>query len=141
MNYRWAFVILIGSQLLGCADVARWVRQYTYPPEFRYVERDEVRSTMRQLAFHSRELNELIQSGDGTQQRRNEILMHLRAMEEAAEKLDQSGWPTNHPLVDVNLPNFRRDLKFAREAIEREPPNFPFVGPVTGACVYCHGGH
>ena len=140
MSYRVAFATLIALQLLGCADFARWVRQYTYPPEFRYLERDEVRSTMRQLAFHSRELNQLIQSGDVSDQRQNEILMHLRAVEEAAEKLDQSGWATNHPMIDRNLPSFRADLKFAREAIEREPPNFPFVGPVTGACVHCHGG-
>ena len=140
MSYRWAFVALISLHLIGCAEVARWVRQYTYPPEFRYRESDEVRSTMRQLAFHSRELNGLIQSSDGPQKQRSEIIEHLRAMEEAAEKLDRSGWPTNHPLIDMNLPSFRRDIKFARAAIEREPPNFLLAGPVTGACVYCHGG-
>jgi hypothetical protein len=140
MSYRWAFVTMIAIQLFGCADVARWLRQYTYPPEFRYIERDDVRSTMRELAFHSRELNQLIKTSDGSQAQRAEIIMHLRAMEQAAEKLDQSGWPTNHPLIDMNLPNFRRDLKFAREAIEREPPNFLLAGPVTGACIYCHGG-
>ena len=140
MSYRLIFAALIALQLMGCADFARWVRQYTYPPEFRYIERDEVRSTMRQLAFHSRELNQLIQSSDGPPKSRSEIIMHLRVMEEAAEKLDQSGWPTNHPMIDMNLPSFRRDLKFAREAIEREPPNFLLAGPVTGACVYCHGG-
>ncbi len=140
MSYRLALAALIAIQLIGCADFARWVRQYTYPPEFHYIERDQVRSTMRLLAFHSRELNRLIQSSDEPQQRRNEILMHLRAMEEAAEKLDHSGWPTNHPMIEMNLPSFRADLKFAREAIEREPLNSPFVGPVTGACFYCHGG-
>jgi len=140
MSYRLLFTALMMLQLTGCADFARWVRQYTYPSEFRYVERDDVRSAMRQLAFHSRELNQLIQSDDASEQRRSEILVHLRAMEAAAEKLDQSGWPTNHPMIEMNLPKFRRDLKFAREAIEREPPNYPFVGPVTGACIYCHGG-
>ena len=140
MRFRLAVVALMAFQLLGCADFARWVRQYTYPPEFRYVKRDEVRSTMRELAFHSRELNRLIQLSDGPQAERTEIIMQLRAMEQAAEKLDQSGWPTNHPLIDMNLPSFRRDIKFAREAIEREPPNFLLAGPVTGACVYCHGG-
>ena len=140
MSYRLAFVALIALQLIGCGDFARWMRQYTYPPEFRYIERDEVRSTMRQLAFHARELKQLIQSGDGPQKQRSDIILHLRAMEEAAEKLNQSGWPTNHPLIDMNLPSFRRDVRFAREAIEREPPNFLLAGPVTGACVYCHGG-
>ncbi len=97
MSYRLAFVTLMAFQMFGCADFARWVRQYTYPAEFRYLERDEVRSTMRELAFHSRELIHLMQSSDGPQAGRTEIIMHLRAMEEAAEKLDQSGWPTNHP--------------------------------------------
>jgi len=55
------------------------------------------------------------------------------------EKLDQSGWPTNHPKVEMNLPTFRRDVKFAREAIEREPPNYLLAATATGACVLCHG--
>ena len=139
MSYRWVFATVIALQFFGCTDFARWVRQYTYPPEFRYIERDDVRATMRELAAHSRELNQLIKSNDGPQAQRAEIVMHLRAMEEEAQKLDQSGWPTNHPLIDMNLPSFRRDLRLAREAVEREPPNFLFAGPVTGACIYCHG--
>ena len=139
MSYRLAFAGLIALQLMGCADFARWVRQYTYPPEFHYLERDEVRAAMRQLAFHSRELNQLIQSAEGPQAQRSEIIIHLKAMEEAAEKLGQSGWPTNHPMIDMNLSSLRRDIKFAREAMEREPPNALLAGTVTGACFYCHG--
>ena len=133
-------LIVIAVQLSGCSDLARWVRQYTYPPEFRYVDRDEVRGTMRVLAAHAREVNQMMRQDDAPQEHREEIVGHLRAMEQAAEKLDQSGWPTNHSQVEMNLPTFRRDLKFAREAIEREPPNFLVAGPVTGACVQCHGG-
>jgi len=137
---RFFLSILAFVQLSGCADLARWVRQYTYPPEFRYIERDEIRGTMRELASHSHQLNQLMHLDEAPSEHRGEIIAHLRAMEQAAEKLDQSGWPTNHPMVDMNLPSFRRDLKFAREAIEREPPNFLLASPVTGACAYCHGG-
>ena len=125
---------------LGCGDFARWLRPHTYPPDFRYVTRDQIRSTMWQLAYHSRELNQLMRSPEMAQQHRTEIGEHLRAMEQAAANLDQSGWPTNHPLVDMNLANFRRDLKFARESVERGPPNFLLAAPLSGACVYCHGG-
>jgi len=134
-----AIAPLIIFQLVGCADFARWARQYTYPPEFRYVERDEIRSTMRQLASQSRALNQLVHSAAEPQAQRTEILTHLRAMERSAEKLDQSGWSSNHPKIDMNLPRFRADLKLAREAVEREPPNFLLAGSVGGACVYCHG--
>jgi hypothetical protein len=140
MDRRGLFAALLALSLMGCADFARWLRQYTYPPEFRYLEREEVRATMHQLASHSHALNQLIQSSDGPQAQRTEIIAHLKAMEEAAMRLDQSGWPSNHPMIDMNLPKFRRDLRFAREALERDPPNFLLAGPLTGACVYCHGG-
>ncbi len=139
MSYLLMLATVIAVQLSGCSDMARWVRQFTYPPEFRYIERDEVRGIMRVLAAHAREVNQLMRQDDAPQVHRAEIVEHLRAMEQAAEKLDQSGWPTNHPQVEMNLPTFRRDLEFAREAIEREPPNYLLAGSVTGACVRCHG--
>jgi len=110
--FRFFLPVLIVIHLSGCADLARWVRQFTYPPEYRYVERDEVRGTMRVLAFHAHEVNQLMRQNDAPEEHRAEIVDHLRAMEQAAERLDQSGWPTNHPKVDMNLPAFRRDLKY-----------------------------
>jgi hypothetical protein len=139
VSNRLILIIVLAVHLSGCSDLARWVRQYTYPPEFRYVERDEVRGTMRELARHARQVDHLMLVEDAPQEHRGEIIEHLRAMEQAAEKLDQSGWSTNHPKVEMNLPTFRRDLKFAREAIEREPPNYLLTATVTGACVLCHG--
>lgn len=127
-------------QLLGCAGAAKQVRQFTYPPDFRYITREELRSTMWQLAYHSRELNQLMRGPDTPQQHRVEIIEQLRAMESAAGRLSQSGWPSNHPLIDMNLASFRQDIRTAREAVERDPPNFLLAAPVTGACVYCHGG-
>ncbi len=139
MQFRSIWLVLVALQLLGCADFARWLRQYTYPPEFRYVEGDEVRGAMRELASHSRQLNQLLRQDQAPSVNRGEIIEHLRAMEQAADKLDQSGWATNHSKIDLNLPSFRRDLKFARGAIEREPANFLLAGQVTGACADCHG--
>ena len=84
MRYRLAFAVLIASELFGCADVARWVRQFTYPPDFRYIERDEVRSAMRQLAHHARELNRLLQHSDAPHEQRNELpRSELRGIEPA----------------------------------------------------------
>jgi len=125
-------------QLLGCVDTAKQVRQYTYPPDFRYITREELRSTMWQLAYHLRELNQLMRGPDTPEQHRQEIIDQLRAMESAATRL--GGWPSNHPLVEMNLPSFRRDIRTAREAVERDPPDFLLAGAITGACVYCHRG-
>jgi hypothetical protein len=95
---------------------------------------------MWRLAYHSRELRELMSSPEYIAARRADALQHLEGMERAILDLNRSGWPTNHPLVDANRSTFLRDIKIAREAISREPPNFLLAGPVAGACVYCHGG-
>jgi hypothetical protein len=135
----FAMTCLLCWALIGCADLARRVRQYTYPPDFRYIERDQLRSTMWQLAFHWRELNRLLGLAEKQEPERAEIIAHLRSMEQAAEKLGGTGWPSNHPLLDMHLPAFRQNIKFAREAVERESPNYLLAGQVSGACAYCHG--
>jgi hypothetical protein len=134
----WLFTIAC-VLFAGCADMAQWMRRRTYPPDFRYVTREEVRSTMGELAYHTRELSRLMRVTEDPREQRGEIAAELRAMERAAERLNQSGWPTNHPLIDMNLANFLRDIRFA-ESVEQEPPNFLLAGSLMGACVYCHGG-
>jgi hypothetical protein len=131
-------VIFIVLQLFGCADLAGWMRQYTYPPTFHYITDEQLRSTMWRLAYHSRELRELMTSAQGTAVYRTEVLQHLRMMEEATIDLNRTGWPTNHPLIDANRSSLLRDIRTAQEAVSRDPPNFLLAGAVSGACAYCH---
>ena len=141
MRKAWLALFLITCALAaGCADMAQWMRRRTYPPDFRYLTREKVGSAMEELAYHTRELNRLMRGPETPLQGRNEIIANLQAMERAAGQLDQSGWPTNHPLIDMNLANFLRDIRYARESVERDPANFLLAGTVAGACVYCHGG-
>jgi len=129
---------LLLLQVLGCADFPGWVRQYIYPPTFHYITDEQLRSTMWRLAYHSRELRELMTSPEETTAHRAEVLQHLRMMEQATIDLNRTGWPTNHPLVDANRSSFLRDIKIAQEAVSRDPPNFVLAAAVSGACAYCH---
>ena len=92
---------------------------------------------MWRLAFHSRELHNLI-ARDATASQRGEVLQHLRIMEQATLDLNRTSWPTNHPLVDAKRPTFLRDIKNAQDAAGRDPPSFLLAGTVSGACAYCH---
>jgi hypothetical protein len=136
---RLLVLIYVCGQLLGCAGFARWLRQYTYPPDFRYIEREQLRSAMWQLAYHVRELDREVDAAKA-QDRRKEIIVQLAGMDAAVATLDSSGWPSNHPLIDMNLEKFRQDIRLAREGVERDPPNLVLAHSLTGACVYCHGG-
>jgi hypothetical protein len=131
------FVGFFGLQIYACADFSSRVRQYTYPPTFHYITDEQLRSTMWRLAYHSRELRELMISPVSAAHR-DQILSHLEIMERTAVDLNRTGWSTNHPLIDANRANLLRDIQSAQAAIRRDPPNFFFASSVSGACFYCH---
>jgi hypothetical protein len=116
------------------------MRRHTYPPDFRYITRAELRSTMADLAQRVAELDGLMRAeGPIDAARRAEIARLLGELERSANALDEQGWRTNHPRIDQNLPAFVRDVRLAREGVEREPPSYYLAGSVAGACTYCHG--
>jgi hypothetical protein len=135
-----AVALILCGLVAGCADFARWTRRYTYPPDFRYIERDQLRSAMWQLARHVRELDQHLRLSTAGEQQRKDVLEHLDGMESATRTLDNAGWPSNHPMIDMNMPKLRQDIRLARDAVERTPPNYALAYSLPGACVYCHGG-
>ena len=128
----------VGLELVACSDFVGRVRDYTYPPTFHYIDDQQLRSTMWRLAYHSREISELMKSAQEGAMHRTELLRELGMMEQAVVDLNRSGWPTNHPMIDSNRSNFLRDIRMAREAISHDPPNFLLASSVSGACAYCH---
>jgi hypothetical protein len=58
------FAGLLSLQVSSCADIAARVRRHTYPPTFNYITDEQLRSTMWRLAYHSRELRELMTSSE-----------------------------------------------------------------------------
>lgn len=137
-NQLFLAVFCAGLQFTACADFAARVRKHTYPPNFHYITDEQLRSTMWRLAFHARELRERMVSTEAVTTHRGDILRHLEGMEIAATDLNRTGWPSNHPLIDAHRGDLLRDIRTAREAVQREPPNFLLAGAVSGACAYCH---
>jgi hypothetical protein len=127
--------------LSGCGQFAAWLRQYTYPPDFHYISREQLRSTMWRLARDMRELEKTLREpGEFDEQRHAQINRLLISIEENAAHLDKTGRRSNHPVIDANLPALRQDIYLARKGVESRPPNYTLVGFLPGACIYCHGG-
>jgi len=124
----------------SCAGLPARLRGHTYPPDFRYIERSEIRSAMWQLASDVHQLDELMRRpGPVDEAQRAQIAALLSAMDDTARSLATSGRPTNHPLIEDNLEGFRQALATARTSIASEHPNYYLVGSVSGACLGCHG--
>jgi hypothetical protein len=132
-------IVLLGSLLTACSDVPALLRRHTYPPNFKYIERAQLRSTMWQLADTVTTLDRLM-SRPGTidAARRNEARQLLISMLTTSQTLHTQGQPTNHPLIGEHLEDFQRQVSQALMGVEAEPPNYYLVGTVSGTCLICH---
>jgi outer membrane murein-binding lipoprotein Lpp len=126
--------------LLGCSNgVGESVRRHTYPPDFNYLSQDQIESTMGQLAHLVTRLNAVMAAEteiDASTQA--EIVTLLGELEEKARALGPGGWPSNHPRISAHVDSLRDDLRRARIAAEKSPPNYFWAGSISGACTYCH---
>jgi hypothetical protein len=123
----------------GCTDVPAQLRRHTYPPNFKYIDRAELRSAMWQLADDVRALDVVMrQPGTIDLTRRAEVERLLTEMLASTSTLQTQGRPTNHPLMGDHVENFRRDVSQALASVQAEPPNYYLVGTVSGACLTCH---
>jgi hypothetical protein len=131
--------VLFAGLLSACTDVPALLRSHTYPPNFKYIDRTQLRSAMWQLADATTALDRVMrQPGALDTARRAEVRRLLAAMLVTTSTLQTQGRPTNHPLISDHLEEFERNLIQARTGVEAEPPNYYLVGTVSGACLTCH---
>ena len=126
--------IMGGALMSGCAEI----RKVTYPPDFKYIEKTEVRSTMAQLASRIWEMDEILVDPEQALLKRDRVVALLSEMESFAGTLDPQGRPTNHLLIDEHIGGFIDAVSLARTAVEMEPPSFYRAGQLSGNCMGCH---
>jgi len=133
-----AAIALGGSP--GCSKQSQErLRRRTYPPNFNFIPRDRLESTMWQLADRVSRLDELVREGEPKSGVvREEAIALLADMERISTALGLGEWPSNHPRVSQNVGMFRQELAAARRALEMEPPSYFLAGSVSGACTNCH---
>jgi hypothetical protein len=134
-----ALPFLLTLVMLSACSAER-MRRHTYPPDFHYISRDEIRGTMGELAVRMAELEDIMTDEDEPavepeeQERIIELLAEMRQF-----SLDlKRGSRSNHPRIDRYAPELQKDLARALEGARSTPPNYYYAGQVPGACEYCH---
>jgi len=131
--------VLFVALLAACTEIPALLRRHTYPPDFKYIDRTQLRSAMWQLADDVSALDRVMrQPGAIDAARRADVERLLTAMLSATSALQAQGRPTNHPLMSDHVEGFRRDVTQALAAVRAEPPNYYLVGTVSGTCLTCH---
>jgi hypothetical protein len=135
--------ILLVTLIIGAGGCgASWMesfRRNTYPPDFRYVSDEKLRSSMWLLGRETIELRHVLADpslSEATRRTRAELM--LGGMEDTVRKIGPEQWSSNHPELQSGLQALETDLHAAREAVLHDPPNYFLAGSVSGACSYCH---
>jgi hypothetical protein len=141
---RSVLVLLAIATVAGCAGCGKTLpelfRSHTYPPDFRYVPEENLRSSMWLLGRETVELRSVLADAslsDDTRRTRAELL--LGGMEDTIHKIGIDQAPSNHPELQQGLQALLTDVRVARDGVNHDPPNYFMAGSLSGACLYCHG--
>jgi hypothetical protein len=134
--------ILLFSTVLaigGCSDFAAVVRKATYPPDFKYVTGQELRSRMDQMAFQLQLLDQALAENNSERSvQQQQVLGSLRNIERIASSLQAGEAGSSHPFLQDFMKEFVADVAQARNTAALDPPRYYFAGRIAGGCVNCH---
>lgn len=126
--------LLCASVVFGCAQI----RKATYPSDYVYLERKQLRSKMALLSFYMLQLDQILlddSSVSSDQQQR--ILNLLNNIQGTTAELG-GGVTTNHRVIDDHIDQFKMDVGNAYRNASADPPNYYALGRLSGSCVGCH---
>ena len=124
----------------GCRnEFSAAVRKVTYPPDFKYVTAQELRSNMEQLALQMQLLDFALkpENSDKTAQQQ-QVLDSLGKIQKIGVGLQAGDAGATHPFLQDMMRNFVDDIRRARTAASMEPPKYYLAGRVSGGCINCH---
>ncbi len=138
MKYLSIFVgILLCLLLTNCTSNEGAFPQMADAPPFDYVDGEELRSRMHQLAFELQRLDNALASeyGENPPSQRS-VVDSLRDIERIGESLQSGDLSSKHPFLLDDMNSFLADVSRAQWGASRN--RYYMAGRVAGACVTCH---
>ena len=128
------------SSAIACQSGYRPLRESVYPPDFTYVPKSRVKSSMWILAAEIHHLDELLRTAPDASNLRvqRDVQATLRRLSAAVEQIDRPGQTTQHPALNQHLQRFAERLVQAQRGAERTPPNYFQASALSGSCFLCH---
>ena len=125
--------------ILGCAgEPLERVRAATYPPDFHYITKQEIRTTMGALASEVYGLDSIMRQPGGPRLEDREIVIEILSRMQTLSRQLKRRERSNHPRIREHAPHLQRDIERALLSARREPPYYYHAGLVSGSCNYCH---
>ncbi len=122
--------------------------QVADPPPFDYIDGEELRSGMHQLAFAMLRLDQALRDRDedfdsidppgGEIVDRREVVVTLNRIQQIAENLQAGDIRVMHPYLASEMHRFLSDVDQAIFDASMRSPRYYMAGRISGACVACH---
>ena len=120
--------------VFGCAQI----RKVTYPGDFVYLDRKQLRSKMAMLSLYMRDLDGiLLDESTVSREQQQRVLGLLNKIKAVTAELG-GGVTTNHLVIDDHIDQFKNDVNTAIFNARANPPNYFALGRLSGSCTGCH---
>lgn len=136
---RSLILIAAGSVLTSCSGNEGSFPQIANPPPFDYVDGEELRSGMHQLAFALQRLDLVLANEDGYEPSpglQRSVLETLGDIKREGDNLQSSDLKNNHPFLADGMGRFLSDVERAQFDAKRE--RYYMAGKISGSCMSCH---
>ncbi|WP_244887054.1 hypothetical protein [Alteromonas lipolytica] len=119
------------------------VRKVTYPPDFNYLEPQDIKSEMARMAGQIRLLDLALEPVDAAdpaaaERQQQQVMAALDNIEAIASGLQSTNGGSNHPYMQDFMRDFVAKVDKARGAASLAEPRYYFAGKVAGGCAVCH---
>lgn len=109
------------------------------PPPFDFIDGEELRSGMHELAFQLQQLDMTLMTAyldEPSFQR--DIVDKIRNIERIAGHIAETDLAVRHPFLLDDMDRFLSDVTRARMDAERGVPRYYMAGRISGGCITCH---
>ncbi len=125
--------------VVACSGAGGGFPQIANPPPFDYVDGEELRSGMHQLAFELQHLDMALASeNDASPNLQQRVVSSLEGIERIGGILLTRDLSSTHAFLKDDMTRFLSGVSRALFDAERSPPRYYLAGRVSGACVNCH---
>tara|TARA_B110000858_G_scaffold193601_1_gene246471 strand:+ start:21887 stop:22339 length:453 start_codon:yes stop_codon:yes gene_type:complete len=125
--------------LAGCSTNPDSFPRIANPPPFDYVDGEQLRSNMHQLAFELQQLDmALLDAYVDRPSFQRQIVDSIQNIERIGGHIRETDLAIRHPFLQDDMDRFLSDVHRARRDAERSVPRYYMAGRISGGCINCH---
>ncbi|PCI79064.1 MAG: hypothetical protein COB20_05610 [SAR86 cluster bacterium] len=128
--------------LTGCNTNSDAFPQIANPPPFDYVDGEQLRSNMHQLAFELQQLDmALLDAYVDRPSFQRQIVDSIQNIERIGGYIQETDLAVRHPFLQDDMDRFLSNVRRAKMDAERNVPRYYMAGRISGGCITCHSAN